>query len=156
MKKLLAGLMAFLMLFSIVACGDTTGGNTDAVENEESVTMGENSENSSTPKPEETLDKWKEKDATYIGSDEFGEDLENLSDELYEGATDLGGYTDEEERIWKYCQDRWDYYDKLEGGYSGDKYTVNVFQDAGDKFGISASEAKSIWSKVDRAKLGLN
>ncbi|MDI9457454.1 MAG: hypothetical protein QM344_05935 [Bacillota bacterium] len=90
-----------------------------------------NNNSSTTPEVKEVQDKWKEKDATYIGSDEFGEDLENISDELYKNAKDLGGY-------------------------SGDKYTENVFQDAGDKYGISASKAESIWNKVEKAKLGLN
>ncbi len=115
-----------------------------------------NNDSFTTPEVKELQDKWKDKDATYIGSDEFGEDLENISDELYKNAKDLGGYTAEEENIWKYCRDRWDYYDRLEGGYSGDKYTENVFQDAGDKYGISASKAESIWNKVEKAKLGLN
>ncbi len=60
-----------------------------------------------------------------------------------------------EEAIWKYCNDRWEYYDRLEGRYSGDKYTEQVFKDAGNKFGISADEAERIWTKADRAKLGL-
>lgn len=64
-------------------------------------------------------------------------------------------YSDKEESIWQYCRDRWTYYDKLEGGYSGDKHTNDVFNDASKKFGISATEAKSIWNKVDQANLGI-
>lgn len=62
--------------------------------------------------------------------------------------------SDREEEIWQYCMDRWEYYDDLEGGYSGDKYTEEVFKDASNEFGITASEAENTWSTVDRAKLG--
>ncbi|AKL95580.1 hypothetical protein CACET_c21330 [Clostridium aceticum] len=104
---------------------------------------------------ENTLEKFKEKDASYLGTDEFGKDLEEVSKELYANASDTGGYTNEEERVWKYIMDRWSYYDDLEGGYAGDKYTKQVFQDASIRFNITASEAERIWNKVDRAKLGI-
>lgn len=104
----------------------------------------------------DVVEKWKAEDGMYLGSDEFGEDLEKISGELYKSAKDLGGYTEKEEAIWKYCQDRWNYYDRLEGGYSGDKYTNNVFQDAGNEFGITAKAAEAIWAKVDKAKLGID
>lgn len=88
--------------------------------------------------------------------EKLGETLEGLSDELHEGATDIGGYNKQEEKIWKYCVDRWNHYDKLEGGYAGDKYTKNVFEDAGKAYNITSKEAERIWNKVDRAKLGIN
>jgi predicted Zn-dependent protease with MMP-like domain len=79
-----------------------------------------------------------------------------LSNDVYEKANDSKKYTNAEEDIWKYCMDIWEYYDELEGEYSGDKYTENVFNDAGKKFGISDNEAEKIWDKVDKAKLGSN
>lgn len=99
---------------------------------------------------------WKDEDASYIGSEDFKEDIDDISDDVYEKANDSKKYTNKEEEIWKYCMDRWEYYDELEGGYSGDKYTEEVFDDAGEKFGISDSEAERIWDKVDKAKLGIN
>lgn len=92
---------------------------------------------------------------TIIGTDEFGEELDKIGDDLRENATNSGGYSSKDEEIWKYCVDRWDHYDELACKYSGDKYTQDVFNDAALKFGISVSKAESIWKKVDGAKLGL-
>lgn len=69
---------------------------------------------------------------------------------------DTKDYSYSEEEIWQYCMNRWDYYDRLAGGYAGDKYTSQVFKDAGKEFGISAAEAERIWDKVDRSKYGLD
>lgn len=69
---------------------------------------------------------------------------------------DTKNYSYSEEEIWQYCMNRWDYYDRLAGGYAGDKYTSQVFKDAGKEFGISAAEAERIWDKVDRSKYGLD
>lgn len=85
---------------------------------------------------------------------EFQSDLDSVGDELRQ-ENDTGNYSNNDEAIWQYCQNRWDYYDALEGGYSGDKYTEQVFIDAGNKFGISATEARRIWDKVDKEKLGI-
>jgi hypothetical protein len=98
-------------------------------------------------------EKWEDEDGSYLATDEFKEDLDEISDDVYEKATDTGGYTSKEEHIWKYCMDRWEHYDNIEGGYSGDKYTKNVFQDAATEFNITNVEAENIWNKVDRAKL---
>lgn len=64
-----------------------------------------------------------------------------------------GRISDFEERIWQFCMDRWDYYDNLDGDYTGDKYTDNVFNEAGLEFEITPEEAESIWLKVEKAKL---
>lgn len=85
----------------------------------------------------------------------FQEDLDEAGDSLIE-ENDTGNYSASDEAIWQYCMDRWDYYDELEGSYSGDKYTKQVFEDAAKKFGITASKAESIWNEVDKEKLGLN
>lgn len=60
-----------------------------------------------------------------------------------------------EYEIWEYCRNRWEYYDKLEGKYSGDKHTEDVFNDASKEFGISSSEAKEIWEKIDLEQMGI-
>lgn len=69
---------------------------------------------------------------------------------------DTNKYSYSEEAVWQYCMNRWEYYDQIEGGYAGDKYTKQVFRDAGNQFGITASEAERIWNKVDRSKYGLD
>lgn len=61
-----------------------------------------------------------------------------------------------EQEIWQYCKDRWEYYDKLAGEYSADKYDKEVFNDAGNQFGITSDEAFRIWDKVDKEQLGVD
>ena len=86
---------------------------------------------------------------------EFQKQLNDTSASL-RATKDTKKYTYSEEEVWQYCMNRWEYYDRLEGGYAGDKYTNQVFKDAGNKFGISATKAKEIWDKVDRSKYGLD
>jgi len=50
--------------------------------------------------------------------------------------------------IYRWIDARYDYYDKLYGDGSGDKYTEIVFKDAGDKFGITPEEALKIWTEA--------
>lgn len=142
-KKLVFLSLILVLIFNLVGCsGSSSNPKTDETKPDSVV--------------EEKIEKFKEKDASYLGTDEFGEDLNEMSDELYASSSDKGGYTDEEEKIWQYCMDRWDYYDRLEGGYAGDKYTENVFEDAANQFNTTPSKAEDIWKKVDRAKLGIN
>jgi len=85
---------------------------------------------------------------------QFEQDLDAYGDEL-QAENDTGNYSGSDEAVWQYCEDRWDYYDRLEGGYSGDKYTDQVFADAASKFGISSNEAYLRWQSVEQKKLGL-
>ena len=87
--------------------------------------------------------------------EEFQKQL-NDAGSLIRKEKDTKKYTHSEEEVWQYCMDRWAYYDDLAGGYSGDKYTKQVFKDAGKKFRIPSSEAERIWNKVDRSKCGLD
>ena len=68
---------------------------------------------------------------------------------------DTSTSADTDEQVWQYCQDRWAYYDKLDGQYSADKYDTEVFNDASSNFNITASEAQSTWDKVDKVKKGV-
>ena len=144
MKKIIYSSLALILILGLSGCTKSPTNSVTKTKSGDSDSIIENK-----------VQKFKEKDAGYLGSDEFGKDLEEMSDELYANAVDKGGYTSKEEEIWKYCRDRWEYYDRLEGDYSGDKYTENVFQDAAVRFNITSSEAKRIWEKVDGAKLGL-
>lgn len=47
--------------------------------------------------------------------------------------------------ICYYMLKRYSHYDTLAGGYSGDTYTDNVFQDAMDYFGLSYNRVRSAW-----------
>lgn len=67
-------------------------------------------------------------------------------------SIDTSTSTNNDEQIWQYCVDRWEYYDILEGKYSADKHTDDVFNDGSTRFGISASEVQATWDKVDKVK----
>lgn len=47
--------------------------------------------------------------------------------------------------IGYYIQGRYDYYDTLNSGYSGDKYSDTIMQEAADKYGLSIDHIKIIW-----------
>ena len=48
-------------------------------------------------------------------------------------------------RVYIWCQDRFDYYDKKEGYYTGDKHDDDVFEDAARHFGRSKSEVRKLY-----------
>lgn len=111
--------------------------------------------------PSSTTTDEAESNSSDDGEGKFKEQLSSFQEDLasqrgaIESANDTHNYSASDEQVWQYCQDRWKYYDNLEGGYSGDKHTNDVFQDAGTEFGISPSEAKAKWDSVDQAKVGL-
>jgi len=47
--------------------------------------------------------------------------------------------------IKQWINDRYDYYDNLEGKYCGDKYTDKIFNEAAAKFGFTYEEIYNIW-----------
>lgn len=47
--------------------------------------------------------------------------------------------------IKKWINDRYSYYDKKEGKYSGDKYTKTIFKEAAELFELSYAEIYNIW-----------
>ena len=51
----------------------------------------------------------------------------------------------EKKEICNYIQERYDYYDKLNGGYSGDKYSDTIMQEAAKKYGLTTMQIKLIW-----------
>lgn len=51
----------------------------------------------------------------------------------------------EKKAIGDYIQSRYDYYDKLNGGYSGDKYSDTIMSEAASKYGLTVSQIKVIW-----------
>ena len=47
--------------------------------------------------------------------------------------------------VYRWCQERFEYYDKREGYDTGDKYDHEVFEDAAEHFGVSWDEAKKLY-----------
>lgn len=50
--------------------------------------------------------------------------------------------------IKDWINSRYEYYDKIEGSYAGDKYTKTIFQEAADEFGFTYEEINNIWSDL--------
>lgn len=51
----------------------------------------------------------------------------------------------EKKEICDYIQSRYDYYDSISGGYSGDKYSDTIWQEASSKYGLTESQISIIW-----------
>ena len=62
------------------------------------------------------------------------------SEDIYSSLTNS-----EKKAICNYIERRYDYYDTLNGGYSGDKYSDTIMQEAANEFGITAEQAYIIW-----------
>ena len=54
----------------------------------------------------------------------------------------------EKKKICEYIQERYDYYDSIYGGYSGDIYSDTIFQEASEKYGLTVEELNIIWMKM--------
>lgn len=81
--------------------------------------------------------------ATWAKQHEIG--LQVLERERARANGDLSFETD----VYHFVEQRYEYYDKQAGKYSGDKYTNKVFQDTADKFKITVGEVKDIWGNWD-------
>lgn len=53
----------------------------------------------------------------------------------------------EKSEVKAYINDRYEYYDKMNGGYAGDKYTETIWKETADKFGISTTDVDMIWAE---------
>ncbi len=51
----------------------------------------------------------------------------------------------EKEEVIKFINERYDYYDKINGGYAGDKYTEIIWKETAEKFGITTTDVDMIW-----------
>ncbi len=49
--------------------------------------------------------------------------------------------------IIKWIEDRYDYYDKQAGYYTGDKYTTTIFNEAADRYNKTYSQISTIWDR---------
>jgi len=51
-------------------------------------------------------------------------------------------------KICQFIKERYAYYDNLYGGYSGDRFSDTIMQEAADKYGITEQEAFIIWCNM--------
>ena len=54
----------------------------------------------------------------------------------------------DKKKICEYIEDRYDYYDKINGGYSGDKYSDTIMQEAADKYDLTTTQIEIIWMNM--------
>lgn len=64
----------------------------------------------------------------------------STSTDTYNSLTNSG-----KKKICNYIDERYAYYDSLEGGNSGDKYSDKIWQEAAEKFGLTESQISIIW-----------
>lgn len=99
-------------------------------------------------------------DPDYTG--EFSEEMhtfvnsiiaeDQLGEKHIEATTQENKYNsltnEEKKEICNYIQSRYDYYDKINGGYAGDKYTDTIMEEAAKKYGLSVSQIDIIWMNM--------
>ncbi len=80
-------------------------------------------------------------------SDECGElsycEMHDTTDKRYNSLTNSNKKT-----ICYYIEGRYDYYDEINGGYAGDKYSDTIMQEAANKYGITSQQTFIIWSNM--------
>jgi len=54
----------------------------------------------------------------------------------------------EKKAICDYIQSRYDYYDSISGGNSGDKYSDKIWEEAASKYGLTESQISIIWMNM--------
>ncbi len=64
----------------------------------------------------------------------------NTTDKRYGSLTDSN-----KKSICYYIEGRYDYYDSINNGYAGDKYSDKIMQEAASKYGITSEQAYIIW-----------
>lgn len=54
----------------------------------------------------------------------------------------------EKKEICEYIESRYEYYDNLNGGYSGDKYSDIIMEEAANKYGLTVTQIEIIWMNM--------
>ena len=78
----------------------------------------------------------------FDSKDTWASEYENKNDSINK-ITDAQRTT-----IKNWINNRYDYYDNIEGQYTGDKYTETIFNEAADEFGYTYEEISNIWSDL--------
>ena len=82
--------------------------------------------------------------ASFVENDELINKINNLNVNVNSPSFDKKSYYFKV-LITRYIEDRYDYYDKLEGRYTGDRYTNSIFNEAAAKFGVTSDFIYSFW-----------
>ncbi|MBQ7121735.1 MAG: hypothetical protein IJO03_05665 [Clostridia bacterium] len=54
----------------------------------------------------------------------------------------------EKKAICEYIEGRYEYYDNINGGYSGDKYSDRIMQEAATRYGLTTTQIEIIWMNM--------
>lgn len=54
----------------------------------------------------------------------------------------------EKKAICEYIEGRYEYYDDINGGYSGDKYSDRIMQEAATRYGLTTTQIEIIWMNM--------
>ena len=77
------------------------------------------------------------------------QNVEEKHEEAYKKENNYNSLTKSEKKaICNYIQSRYDYYDSLNGGYSGDKYSDEIMRDAAERYGLTVDQIKIIWMNM--------
>lgn len=74
-------------------------------------------------------------------------ELEIIKETSYENLTKSQMLT-----IIKWIENRYDYYDKKAGKYTGDKYTETIFKEAAERYNKTVEEIDKIWFRAYKLK----
>ncbi len=76
-------------------------------------------------------------------------DTQNRTEVYNEAKEKVNNYSsltnNDKKDICNYIQSRYDYYDSIEGSYSGDKYTDQIWKEAEEKYNLTSSQLDQIW-----------
>lgn len=74
-------------------------------------------------------------------------ELALLENDFSISNSDTNSDSDKElaKRVYMWCQERFEYYDKKDGYYTGDKHDDDVFEDAAKHFGKSKTEVRKLY-----------
>lgn len=67
-------------------------------------------------------------------------ELHNTESKRYSSLSDGN-----KKSIGYFIKGRYDYYDSINGGYAGDKYSDQIMQEAANKYGLSVNQIEIIW-----------
>ena len=58
--------------------------------------------------------------------------------------------------IYNYCEERWDSYEKIDGGYYPSKHDSKVLSEAAQKFQITIEQAREAFNVIAKSKAELS
>ena len=77
------------------------------------------------------------------------ENIEAIHNEFFSKEKEYNSLTKSEKKeICNYIQERYNYYDAINGGKSGNKFSDIIMQEAADKYNLSVTQIGIIWANL--------